>query len=210
MNRSRWIARLKYTAWSVLLIDLLLLILFADRTLSNLVLAVLLVLGLLFSALIAVVILPFLYMRHMRHWWYWGVLLGLLAIDLLAIQRIVPQEQTLASLIQFISFFAWIALIVSLCIQLARYDLSVSVMGWPLLIGVWSIALFVVQGQDIFEVLLQGLTSTPSLSIWWIEHLATGLVLLSPIAGSSFLWHSGRILLREIYDASPILKRTAE
>lgn len=201
MIRSRWYIYAKYSTWGIIFFNILLLVL-ANRNI-NFVLGIMLLIWFFLSNWLAATIIPFLYQRSLEYKLYWLLLLSLCVLGGIVIHNTQAPAGPLRVIGQsFLVFGAW-TVGVSLSIQMFKHDFSLKLTGVLTLIWIWILVMIFSQQPSFFDIGLRFSLWGEPWYIWWVGALTLAGFIILPISIASFLWHTARILWRELHDASP-------
>ena len=87
---------------------------------------------------------------------------------------------------------------VSLALALFRHDAGLPFVGWLVVVIVWA-ALIAnrVQG-NVIELYLRSVGTTTGYPLWWLDPLVCVLWWAVPLGALSFIWHTLRLIRKEI------------
>jgi hypothetical protein len=165
------------------------------------VLALLLAILLLFIFMIIGIGLAVCYCNIWKSWLPWPFLvLTLIITGTLSQQPVIigPIDvQVIASLV-FVSTIS--AFIIALGSMLFRYDVGLTVMAWLSLGGMWALVIWWQIGGNFLEPLLKAIVlgGESSKPIFWLAVFIITSLCLLPLALTSVVWHSVRLVRREL------------
>lgn len=190
-----------YALWAIVLIDVILALTISSWqiTASVFMVAFVAVLWLLASLFLAGGGLALIYRRYATMWLGWIVMVALMTISWLNMQGVVRiSEPRLSFLLTLVFPFVIGAFFSAIAFVLYRRDVGLRLIAAITLVDIWGLYLAWRLSGNLIEQIFTYLTRGAATSILLLNLLFCMSILLLFLAALSFVWHTLRLIHREV------------
>ena len=185
-------------AWASFACAYFVLLALPDRTADPYLLLLLAVVAIVILASVScATMLVILYRRFFAQWRGTAILIVIVTLGRLLTTRSVFSGRV-ELVVLVLTIDAMVTLGISLALVLWKHDAGLPLIGWVLVIFIWVVLIANRLGGNIVELLLRSMGNTSAYYLWWLDSLFCTLWWTIPLGTLSFLWHTLKLVHREI------------